>query len=891
MLLVTLAACRGGAIPRQEASPDAGFALAERLGCGGCHAGAPATSAPRLKHIGERHTPFAIRESLAEHPRLPEDVDPGTLLAHLLARGQHRPGGEQRLELGAVERGRQLYHSIGCVACHEPFEPADSLQLPLWAYPEVFEPAPAAPERGPHDSLVLRGIARRFFRDTLAEFLRDPLSAYPDGRMPDLSVTEEEADDLAAYLWYEDAVERGAAVTRAPGLALEVFEGNFGGATVDYDALEPVRREVATSFFEGIAHRADDFAFRFRGFLEVPEAGEYAFSTTSDDGSMLYVDGQRVVDNDGPHAMTKVTGRVTLEAGPHPLEVTYFEHTVDEGLEVRWQGPGFEERPLGPEGLSHLEVVAPAAPALAEAVPAPAGPAPFLRLGCTGCHDAGPRGPAFDTLRPGHGCLADDPPPTLPRYTLTRAERGALAAAMAAGAPPAEPAAARLVREVERLRCGACHAREGLLDGPDAAHQGYFRTVGDLDLGDEGRLPPRLDAVGAKLKPEWLREVLVEGARVRPYMRTRMPRFGEANVLPLAEMLEAVDEPLRDTREPGFSAEAVEIGRRLAGTKGLGCIQCHDLAGHPSIGIPAVDLAHVHERIYPGWFRRLLMDPIALKMNTRMPTFWEGGKSPVDVLDGDPARQVDALWTYLSLGTSMPLPEGLVPLPNEYEVEVTDRPVSVGVFMKDISPRTVCVGYPERLSIAYDVQNCRLAMAWRGRFLDARGTWFGRAGQLEEPAGEDVIVLPRGPGVSSSFRFEEAGSAYRVLGRRIDSMGRPTFRYMFGQTLVEETIVPVLHPGGVGFTRRFALTAPWAADLEVPLAIGGFRKEGESFVVEGSPGYRISLRGDARFGQTQPNHGISPELFVRVETKATPDADPEAPFHPDTVVFEIEYSW
>jgi hypothetical protein len=51
----------------------------------------------------------------------------------------------------------------------------------------------------------------------------------------------------------------------------------------------------------------------------VPTAGEYGFSTESDDGSMLYVGGTLVVDNDHNHAMTAKGGALELSAGGHGL--------------------------------------------------------------------------------------------------------------------------------------------------------------------------------------------------------------------------------------------------------------------------------------------------------------------------------------------------------------------------------------------------------------------------------------------------------------------------------------------------------------------------------------------------------------------------------------------
>ena len=45
----------------------------------------------------------------------------------------------------------------------------------------------------------------------------------------------------------------------------------------------------------------DTFAMRWRGEITIPSDGDYSFRTTSDDGSMLFIDRQLVVDNDGLH--------------------------------------------------------------------------------------------------------------------------------------------------------------------------------------------------------------------------------------------------------------------------------------------------------------------------------------------------------------------------------------------------------------------------------------------------------------------------------------------------------------------------------------------------------------------------------------------------------------
>jgi cytochrome c551/c552 len=899
-----LLACRAHE-PERNASaasggdPARGFERVRALGCTGCHASAEVVPepAPRLEAVGARLAPEALLERLAGGARMPDCLAPlappqrdaaREALTHFLAaRGGPLAPEPLRVDAASVERGRQLYHAVGCVACHEPFEAAATLTRALWDFEESFETRAkdAAPGRqGPRDPASLRGLARGTTLAALAELLVDPLAVHPSGRMPALGLDAREARDVAAYLLYEDLVDLGrACLVPAPGLALELFEGSFPGESVDFEALAPVRTETATSFFEGLELPEDDFALRFRGFLTVAAGGSHAFHLRSDDGSVLRIDGRVVVDNDGQHGMEERSGALVLDKGLHAFELTYFEHLGDAGLEVAWTPPGGARGPLGFEHLSHLVVDARADAPFEELVPTPRlaerGRALYAELGCASCHEAAaPRARPFGELDPRRGCLAPEPAGLAPRYHLAPDERADLVAAVRARTPPALDAEARLSAELARLACGACHER-GDLTGPSDARRAYFRVRGGLDLGDQGRFPPSLERAGAKSKPSWLAHVLATGEGARPYLEVRMPRFGAANVAALPELFAAADAALRDEREPEFSPEAVAAGRELAGTRGLGCIQCHEFAGHPSLGIPAVDLAAVHARLYPGWFRELLMDPVALGMNTRMPAFWVDGKSPVhDVLGGDPARQVDALWTYLSLGSSMPLPQGLVPREGEYEVEVIDAPVCVGVFMKGVGPRTLAVGLPERVHYAFDVEHSRLALAWRGRFLDARGTWHGRAGELERPAGEDVLEFAPGCALMMLDARDdpwpsELGrvAGIRARGRHQDDAGRPVFAYTVCGVAVEESVRPVLRPGGGALVRRFQVSPP-ARELYLRIARGA--------AIERIDDEAWRIRGDRELRVRAPAGAFVVNAADGVELRASSAA-----------LLEVEYSW
>jgi len=86
--------------------------------------------------------------------------------------------------------------------------------------------------------------------------------------------------------------------------------------------------------------RADLVAAVFEGYISVPATGLWTFSTESDDGSRVFIDGQLVVNNDGLHGMVDRSGQIALEWGFHRYRVEFFENFGGAGEIFRWQGPG-----------------------------------------------------------------------------------------------------------------------------------------------------------------------------------------------------------------------------------------------------------------------------------------------------------------------------------------------------------------------------------------------------------------------------------------------------------------------------------------------------------------------------------------------------------------------
>jgi hypothetical protein len=79
--------------------------------------------------------------------------------------------------------------------------------------------------------------------------------------------------------------------------------------------------------FPGSPNRYEWFGFQYTGTFQTARAGVYDFHIFSDDGANVYVDGQKVIDNDGVHlaGISGKHGQVTLNEGSHALRVDYYQ--------------------------------------------------------------------------------------------------------------------------------------------------------------------------------------------------------------------------------------------------------------------------------------------------------------------------------------------------------------------------------------------------------------------------------------------------------------------------------------------------------------------------------------------------------------------------------------
>jgi hexosaminidase len=137
-----------------------------------------------------------------------------------------------------------------------------------------------------------------------------------------------------------------------PGLRFKVVEGKFA-ATKDMDRGATVSEGEADSFALSRFNRASDYGVIFEGYLKVPSDGIYRFAVESDDGSVLLIDGEEVINNDGLHGRQTREGYIPLRKGFHQLKLKFFQRGGDAGLRVSWGLRGKPMQPLAGNVLFH----------------------------------------------------------------------------------------------------------------------------------------------------------------------------------------------------------------------------------------------------------------------------------------------------------------------------------------------------------------------------------------------------------------------------------------------------------------------------------------------------------------------------------------------------------
>lgn len=720
-----------------------------------------------------------------------------TALTHFLTRTGSVA--ESMGDSAAVNRGEKLFHSIGCVACHAPIEKETE---------------------APPNSVPLGNIADKYSLNSLTTFMMNPLAVRPSGRMPNFKLDDKQARDIASFFFRDKKI--------AANVNFAYYEGNWNNLP-DFSSLKPKTDGKASGFDVGVRQRDNSFGIRFTGFIHLPKDGDYRFFLGSDDGSRLVIDGKQIILNDGVHPHSVKDGTAKLTSGVHEVLVDYFEGGGEESLSVEIEGPGLSKQPLASiTTITHKipkKEVAGSVFSLDKTL-AKQGQQLFASIGCASCHQlkqgnqrvqstaSAKKLSSLENLEA--GCLAASPVKGVPHYRLSEIQRRHLATAIKSlQTAPEETPDKTIHRTLAQFNCFACHARNKV-GGVDDARTEFFTSTMN-EMGDEGRIPPALDGVGDKLTEKWLKEILNDGSKDRPYMLTMMPQFGGQNVGHLTSSLRRVDlKTEADFAEYSLPDSKMKaIGRHFAGEKGLGCIKCHTFDKFKATGIQSIDLTIMSERLRKDWFFRYMANPQVYRPGTRMPAPWPFGQSTIrDVLDGDVGKQMQAVWLFLEDGKKAGIPTGLNQAAIVLNPETT--PIIYRNFIEGVSPRGIAVGYPEKVHLCFDAQDMSLALIWENAFIDASKHWNGRGQGFQRPLGDNVFSLVRGVPFATLTSPEQswptepaADQGYRFLGYRFNSSRQPIFRYSKDRIAISDAIVPRQNENKLSsFERTITLESP-----------------------------------------------------------------------------------
>ncbi len=85
-----------------------------------------------------------------------------------------------------------------------------------------------------------------------------------------------------------------------------------------------------------IAPDNQGYILLFTGVIKVQNAGSFTFSSTSDDGSRIYIDNRMVLESWYDQGSTTRQGTVNLTQGDHVIEFWYYEHGGFDFMRFTW---------------------------------------------------------------------------------------------------------------------------------------------------------------------------------------------------------------------------------------------------------------------------------------------------------------------------------------------------------------------------------------------------------------------------------------------------------------------------------------------------------------------------------------------------------------------------
>lgn len=758
--------------------------------------------------------------------------------------------------LTQVQAGRLLMAELRCAACHKDIGP---LPLAESIAPNIVD------------------VGNRVSAEYLRRFLASPGTAHPGTSMPDVLASTPEADRpmiaeaLTHYLVSMAQPSEPAAASAGPGdrqLGKELFHSI--GCVACHGPLETSAESARESEF------LDD---------ELEE---------TDDPLLV----QRRAIKASAIPLTHVAQKYTIQSLSEflfqPLQarpsgrMPDMKLTPDESLAIA-------SYLVGDEALSSRALVP-------EATLVESGKKYFKALNCAACHaiqgiEAAPQVSSLRTSDLTGGCLSgkqqssNGTRDSSPKFELDIHQVSAISAAIREE-KVVDTDEGQLAFTLTAFGCIHCHVRNDY-GGVHDDHSVYFKG-NQLNLGDDGRIPPPLTWMGAKLKPTWLKKVLFDGESVRSYMSTRMPQYGADNLHHLPEVFRRVDTltspemriPTPENLNEGEQQREKVMraaGRELVGDKGANCVACHTFNGKAASVNQGIELLTSFERLQPEWFYRYLQNPGAFRPRTVMPSAWPDGIAAfTTILDGDTHRQIEAIWYYLSLGTSAADPSGV--RSESTKIAVADKAVTHRGRSRVAGFRGIAVGLPEELHYAFNAETGTLSAIWEGEFIQVN--WSGQGSgeftpvrspiQLAQDVSFAMLENDDAPWPLLPVMTKEVpvnpdplypkNVGYQFRGYQLDDTMTPTFLYKCGEVEIADRTDVAISNGQKRLRRVLQFHSPQDSVVYFRALVGDIEREAPQSYTMGR--LRLLIPEVATKLRSMPGDSGQEELLLRIQVPA-----------------------
>ena len=194
-------------------------------------------------------------------------------------------------------------------------------------------------------------------------------------------------------------------------------------------------------------------------------------------------------------------------------------------------------------------------------------------------------------------------------------------------------------RMIEKYNCTGCHVVENWGGNLLARYE-------DINNG-----PPSLNGEGEKIQPDWFFSFLQNVTPLRPWLKVRMPSFQ----MPAKDAATLVDyfAALDDKLQPYVHFDAKKVSpETIAAAEDIfhkaDCLSCHGEFPPPAgkEAPTAPNLLFAKSRLRPDWIFRWIVNPSEIRPGTKMPVFFEGAGFLASVKKGTFLEKEDDRWLY-----------------------------------------------------------------------------------------------------------------------------------------------------------------------------------------------------------------------------------------------------